>query len=560
MTDKRKLLSIFLIAIMMFTLFVGCDRDEDVGINVDDEDEEINNDEKTGDKAEELDYEENVPDNLNLEGFPIVKEPLTLKAMVSKHAAQPSWNEILVWQEYEKMTGIKIEWEEVSSDLSEKRNLALASGEYPDVFYRASVPDTELMKYGTQGVFIALNDLIDQYGPNYKKLLEENPDAAKAARMPDGNIYSYVQYTESDPIQINPKLYINKIWLDKVGKDMPTTIDELYEVLKAFREEDPNGNGKTDEIPLTAQSLGHIQNIFYGAWGLRNRGTDHPNVDIDEGTGELRFIPIQPEYKEMLEFINKLYTEGLLDEEIFTMNVAQLVAKGDQDLVGAFSHTTVQQIGKRGDEAFEGLTEALKGPYGHQLWAKRGNIGARGAFVITDKCKYPEAAVRWIDYFYTEEGTRFLYLGIEGKTYEKTADGEYEFLPEIVDNIPEGSNFDQVISKYVPYAGGGIPAVLTTEVFKGGETHPIALKAAENMSPYTPKEIWSKFSYTLEEIEEKSALESDILGYVNQMVPQFIQGKISFSEWDAYVDQIKNMGLDEYMEIYIKGYERYMDN
>lgn len=560
MTDKRKLLSIFLIAIMMFTLFVGCDRDEDVGINVDDEDEEINNDEKTGDKAEELDYEENIPDNLNLEGFPIVKEPLTLKAMVSKHAAQPSWNEILVWQEYEKMTGIKIEWEEVSSDLSEKRNLALASGEYPDVFYRASVPDTELMKYGTQGVFIALNDLIDQYGPNYKKLLEENPDAAKAARMPDGNIYSYVQYTESDPIQINPKLYINKIWLDKVGKDMPTTIDELYEVLKAFREEDPNGNGKTDEIPLTAQSLGHIQNIFYGAWGLRNRGTDHPNVDIDEGTGELRFIPIQPEYKEMLEFINKLYTEGLLDEEIFTMNVAQLVAKGDQDLVGAFSHTTVQQIGKRGDEAFEGLTEALKGPYGHQLWAKRGNIGARGAFVITDKCKYPEAAVRWIDYFYTEEGTRFLYLGIEGKTYEKTADGEYEFLPEIVDNIPEGSNFDQVISKYVPYAGGGIPAVLTTEVFKGGETHPIALKAAENMSPYTPKEIWSKFSYTLEEIEEKSALESDILGYVNQMVPQFIQGKISFSEWDAYVDQIKNMGLDEYMEIYIKGYERYMDN
>ncbi len=454
MTDKRKLLSIFLIAIMMFTLFVGCDRDEDVGINVDDEDEEINNDEKTGDKAEELDYEENVPDNLNLEGFPIVKEPLTLKAMVSKHAAQPSWNEILVWQEYEKMTGIKIEWEEVSSDLSEKRNLALASGEYPDVFYRASVPDTELMKYGTQGVFIALNDLIDQYGPNYKKLLEENPDAAKAARMPDGNIYSYVQYTESDPIQINPKLYINKIWLDKVGKDMPTTIDELYEVLKAFREEDPNGNGKTDEIPLTAQSLGHIQNIFYGAWGLRNRGTDHPNVDIDEGTGELRFIPIQPEYKEMLEFINKLYTEGLLDEEIFTMNVAQLVAKGDQDLVGAFSHTTVQQIGKRGNEAFEGLTEALKGPYGHQLWAKRGNIGARGAFVITDKCKYPEAAVRWIDYFYTEEGARFLFLGIEGKTYEKTADGEYEFLPEIVDNIPEGSNFDQVISKYVPYAGG----------------------------------------------------------------------------------------------------------
>jgi len=388
--------------------------------------------------------------------------------------------------------------------------------------------------------------------------MEENPSAEKAARMPDGNIYSFVQYTDSDPIQINPKLYINKVWLKNVGKEMPTTIDELYAVLKAFKEEDPNGNGKNDEIPWTAQSLDHVLNCLYGAWGLRNRGSDHPDVDMDEETGKLRYIPVQPEYKEMLQFVNKLYTEGLLDQEIFTMNVAQLVAKGDQDLVGAFSHTNAQQIGTSGEKNFEGLHEALEGPHGDKLWSgKRGNVGARGAFIITDKCKYPEAAVRWIDYFYSEEGGRFVFLGVEGKSYEQTADGKYKFLDEIVNNIPEGSTFDQVISKYVPYAGGGIPALQKTEYFQGGETHPVALKAAEDIAPYTPKEIWSKFSFTLEEIDRKGALESDINGYVDQMVPQFIQGKIPFTEWDNYVAEIEKMGLDEYLEIYTVGYERY---
>lgn len=561
--SKRVILLIVAFS-MVFSLLVGCVKQNETsttgGEQSNSSDKQTNEPNKQGAQAkdDEGNKQSDVPDYLNAEGFPIVKEPITLTVMVSKQVSQPSWSEMLVWQEYEKMTGIKIEWQEVSSDLTEKRNLALASGKYPDLFYRASVSDSELLKYGSQGVFIKLNDLIDKYAPNYKKAMEQNPSLERAARMPDGNIYSFAQYTDSDPIQINPKLYINKVWLEKVGKEMPTTIDELYKLFKAFKEEDPNGNGQNDEIPWTAQSLGHVLNCLYGAWGLRNRGSDHPYVDMDEETGKLRYIPVQPQYKEMLQFVNKLYTEGLLDQEIFTMNVTQLVAKGDQLIVGAFSHTNTQQIGTTGDKYFEGLHEALEGPHGDKLWSgKRGNVGARGAFVITDKCKYPEAAVRWIDYFYSEEGGRFVFLGVEGKSYEKTADGEYKFLDEIVNNIPEGSTYDQVISKYVPYAGGGIPALQKTEYFKGGETQPIPLKAAMDLASYTPKEIWSKFSFTLEEIDRKGALESDINGYVEQMYPQFIQGKIPFTEWDNYVAEIEKMGLDEYLEIYTAGYERY---
>ena len=543
-----------IITLVMIIGLAGCAPGSDVT------DVDVSEEKETGTVREDsTEVSDGVPDYLNKEGFPIVKKPITLTAMVYRTSAQPPWKDILAWQEYEKMTGIKIEWEELTSEVTEKRNLALASGEYPDLFYRAEVTDIELIKYGVQGVFITLNDLIEEYAPNFKALAEKYPSLLKTARMPDGNIYSFVQFTDSDPVRINPKLYINRTWLDRIGKEMPTTTDELYELFKAFRDEDPNNNDKPDEIPWTSQSLGHVQNSLYGAFGLRNRGSSHPIVDMDEETGKLRFIPIQDEFKEMLQFLNKLYTEKLLDQEIFTMNVAQMVGKASQDLVGAFCHTNAQQIGVSNQDDFEGIHVALKGPRGHQLWSgKRGHVGGRAAFVITDKCKYPEAAVRWMDYFYSDEGSKLIYLGVEGKSYEKTADGEYNFLSEIVDNIPEGSTFDQVISHYVPYAGGGLPGLQKTEFFKGGETQPIGLKAGINMASFTPKEVWEKFSYTLDEIDEMGAIESDIIGYVNQMVPQFIQGKISFSEWDNYVSAITKMNLERYMEIYTKAHERYI--
>ena len=115
--------------------------------------------------------------------------------------------------------------------------------------------------------------------------------------------------------------------------------------------------------PMDFSSLTHIQNSLFGAFGLRNRGRSHPNVDMDEETGKLRFIPIQEEYKEMLQFLNKLYTKTAGSGN-FTMNVAQMVGKASQDLVGAFCHTNAQQIGVSNQDNFEGIHVALKGPRG----------------------------------------------------------------------------------------------------------------------------------------------------------------------------------------------------
>jgi len=165
--------------------------------------------------------------------------------------------------------------------------------------------------------------------------------------------------------------------------------------------------------------------------------------------------------------------------------------------------------------------------------------------------------MRWIDYFYSEEGIRMLYLGKEGVSYEKDAKGSYDFKPEIVNNIPSGSSFDQVVSKYVPYAGGSLPTLTLEEYFKGGETQPSAKDAAEKLRPFLPKDLWAPFSFTKDEADEKQALEADINSLVNRRTAEFVQGKVSLNEFDKYVAQIEKMGLQKLQGIYEKAYARY---
>lgn len=497
---------------------------------------------------------------INESGFPIVNEPITLTAMVMLSPSQPTdWNEILVWKRYAEMTGIQIEWDEyTSADINEKRNLALASDQLPDIFFRTRMPDNNIDMYGRDGSFIRLNELIDQYAPNIKKILDENPSIRKAISTEDGSIYALPNLLDSPSIQINRKLFINKDWLAATNQTMPTTTDELYEVLKGFRDGDPNQNQKADEIPLTADNLETLILSLRGAFGLGNRGNAGGNWDIDPDSGDLRFFPASESYKELLAYLNKLYTEKLLDQEIFTTSGTQVLANNEQNRVGSFSFGNVIARANSNADAYAGLEAALIGPNGDQLHtAVSGKVGSRGAFLISKSNPYPEASIRWIDYLYSEEGARMLFLGFEGETYEQKPDGSYDFLPEIVENIPEGSSFDQVTAQYVPYAGGSLPTIVMEKYFKGGETLPSAQKASANLLPYLPEEVWEPLSFSAEESEEKLTLESDINGLVNQKTAEFVQGKASLDEFDNYVKQLERMGLDRLKEIYTSAYERY---
>jgi len=209
-------------------------------------------------------------ENLNKEGMPIVNEPITLKFMTGKSPVTAhDYNEVTVWKEYAKLSNINIEWELVQSDgLEEKRNLALASGSLPDVFYTSHMPPADLLKYGEQGVFVSLNDLITEYMPNLTSLFEKYPETKKGITFPDGNIYSLPTIHDPDFLEVNLGMshWIREDWLGQLGMDLPKTTDEYYEYLKAVKETDLNGNGIADEIPFGAHSPAGIKDVLKGAF------------------------------------------------------------------------------------------------------------------------------------------------------------------------------------------------------------------------------------------------------------------------------------------------------
>ncbi|MEF3304752.1 extracellular solute-binding protein [Paenibacillus sp. GYB003] len=498
---------------------------------------------------------------LNLSGMPIVKEPISLTFFTGKAATNGNnFEETLVWKEYAKMTNVNVKFQLVPFDnLTEKRNLALAGGDYPDAFYSARVPASDLMKYGAQGTFIKLNDLIDKYAPNFKKLLEKYPDLKKGLTMPDGNIYSFPSFYSPDflPMLIGTPLWVKQEWLDKLGMKEPTTTEELYQYLKAVKQTDLNGNGQADEIPYAGEGINPLIEQIRGAWGFGNRGLGHKFVDVDPKTNELRFFRTDPKYKEVIEYVRKLYTEGLIDKEIFTIKTSALYAKGQKGVFGAtINPNPTTQLNQTG---YFGLG-ALKGPHGDQLYSHV-KVPAvwPGAFVITDKNKHPEATVRWIDHFYGDEGATFYFMGIEGQTYRKTADGKLEFVDEITKN-PNGLTMDQALAKYITWLGGSYPGYVQEKYFKGSETLPESIAVGKKAQPYAVKELWNNFNFTEEETEFRSTVGNDIQNYIGETEAKFITGSMPMSEWDKYVATVQKMGVDEYMKIYKQAYERYKNS
>ena len=189
--------------------------------------------------------------NMYTTGYPIVEKTETFHIVASFDSRQQKFNDMEFFKKLEEQSNIHIEWEFIESqDYEQKKNLILASGDYPDAFFNY-ISDTDLNTHVPQGVFVPINEYLE-YAPNLSKVFEEHPDFKKLCTYFDGNIYS-IGYAAEDPCQYQPdEMYVYRPWLDKLGLDIPETTEEFYQMLKAFKEQDPNGNGVADEIPFSA--------------------------------------------------------------------------------------------------------------------------------------------------------------------------------------------------------------------------------------------------------------------------------------------------------------------
>lgn len=499
--------------------------------------------------------------------FPIVKEKETIKVLVAGNNLIEDFNTNAFTKWAEEQTNIHIEWDVApAASLSEKLNLVLASGDYPDVIMNFGISPTQQLIYGQQGVFLPLNDLIEKYGVETKKLFERYPEIKRAISAPDGKIYALPRINENYHDLMNQKMWIYTPWLDKLGLKMPTTTDEFLEVLRAFKTRDPNGNGKADEIPLGGAKEASHQMIRFlmNAFIFNNETTANRMLFTEDGKIDVNYN--KPEWRQGLEYMNKLYAEGLIAPESFTQDRSQLkqMAEKEVPILGAATANIIQDMtniaGKWGRWKEYKTVPPLKGPGGLQITPYNAYPFARGVFVITNKARNPEAALRWADAMYREDFTLRSVHGVPGVDWDQAAPGEIGVNGEPAKwkkltpfGVVQNQHWYQSTTTLQDIALRGS---LYTDPDKDAEGM-LWEETRKNYDPYKakPEDIVPPLFFTEQQATELADLEKTINDYVGQMTVRFITGHAEIGkQWDTYVSTLDNMGLKRMLQIYNDAY------
>lgn len=492
-----------------------------------------------------------VSTSFNKTGYPISKEKVNLKMAASRRSDIKNFNEIKFFKDIEEKTNVHVEWNSIQDEAwKEKLGLMFASNDLPDAFYgNWALTDIDILKYSQQGQLIPLEKLINDYAPNVKKILDSNPDYKKLLTAPDGHIYG-LPVIDEGYYHTTDALMINKKWLNAVGMQVPTTPEEFYNVLKAFKGKDLNGNGKNDEMPMSFRFDHNTNGIYsmFGAFGLLD-SRDHIVMDGDK----VVFTANKPEYKEAIKYFHKLFAEGLIDPESFTHDNKVMTSKqmNNPPIVGvSMAWSPVSFNADISKSEYIGIPP-LKGPKG-QLWNEQPfGLRGKGAFAITSACKTPEVAIRWADEMYDPKTSFIANQGLIGELVKENSDGTFELVnvdkatgDKFRANIPSASCISAITKDF---AAKIKPAPATTEKRKLDELY----------KPYFPKTIYPLVFFTQEENERIATLNTDIKNYADQMYAKWmLKGGID-EEWDAYVAKLKQMGVDDLVKIKQDAYDRY---
>lgn len=495
--------------------------------------------------------------NMYTTGYPIVEKTETFHIVASFDSRQQKFNDMEFFKKLEEQSNIHIEWEFIESqDYEQKKNLILASGDYPDAFFNY-ISDTDLNTHVPQGVFVPINEYLE-YAPNLSKVFEEHPDFKKLCTYFDGNIYS-IGYAAEDPCQYQPdEMYVYRPWLDKLGLDIPETTEEFYQMLKAFKEQDPNGNGVADEIPFSATPGGARGfHSLSGAFGPAVYYGDANSKSYENfcymQDGKVMFGANTEEWKNYIKFCHQMFAEGLFDQEIFTQDAKQYFAKGktEEITLGCFTLWNAPNMVGAERAADYVVVPTLEGPDGDRNWCNylTSNGTVDGAnFAITSACEHPEILVRWLDQFYDKKTSAEALWGPVEET-----DGMYTFVP-----YPEGSSFDEYRYQNSPVFG---PGAVFAEDF--GVTVEMPEMMVDKMNEIeTYYDIYPKtdsipiLKLTEEESDWMETTGADIITYVyDNMAKWMMQGGID-EEWDAYLEQLESLGIDKHIEVLQGAYDR----
>ena len=528
--------------------------------------------------------------NFNPTGKKIVKEKQNFTIWVLQTSSEKKTGDRACSKKAEEDTNVHIDWVEIASgSLKEKVNISLASGDMPDAYTHEI---DGLSSYVER--FQPLNDLIEAYAPSVKEMFVEMPELKASLADYNGIIRGLPTGDAYIGNTMNHMLWINQQWLKNVGMSLPTTTDEFEAVLKAFKEKDPNKNGKQDEIPFTFRNVWEWSTGCGDMFGPFGTVENDNHVFIDPKDKTLKFAPQEKGYYEALQWLHKLFSEGLIQNTVFTISSdmygTQLTNK---DNIGAFINYSDSALGNTelsqtwftpmdSDDPSHVYRHvpALKGPDGTRM-VFQGNLKTSPAFLITTKCKTPEVLVRWYDYINTglenyalwrwgKENERWHYATVDQKHLD-----EYKKLhPNLPENLIPIKVGDKVPAQYdttgwdwkskFGYKDGGSyenaeslagqalvferAGIISNACINESKEPELKLKATMEDLPYAVKGIPAGMS-TKENEEERAKIKADLDTYLLRFISDSIMNGIDDSKWQTHLGKLKDMKADRYLTL-----------
>lgn len=447
------------------------------------------------------------------------------------------WSNNAFFDYMTEATGVSFRLAQYNKDAEWARAKAgyQAGGDLPDVLFKAEISKAESLDMLESGVLVDLAPYLEEYCPNLWALLESHPEYKEAITLPDGRIPT-LPYINDVPTQ--NAMWINTTFLENVKMEMPTTADELVKVLEAFRDRDPNQNAKSDEIPLGF--LGAFDLKFLGhAFGLYCNDY-HIFTDGDQ----VKFMPMEENFRLFITWCHDLYEAGLLDQDGFTTSdVMRRVTDEEADKrYGILIAPTVGNV----LPASWALDYALMMPLvydGTQVYRDFAGEVRTGAFALTTQCRDIPAALKWVDYLYSEAGGILLAVGKENVDYVVDADGTWR--------LSERANANSYFAVTTLVTSTSVTPGIAVNEFQTRYTGNELRKVTEDLRAFNALCVQPFPDYVLSDAQRDEILPLQMnIGYeVDMQIARWVLGEeeISDESFAAFEQKLQDLGLEQFL-------------
>ena len=489
----------------------------------------------------------------------ISDEPLELTIQMN-HARYPVYDESWpVELEARRLTGIHLVDDTVGANLrtdentgkTEALNLMLASGNLPDIVGSSRLKDF-VNQFGPEGAIVPLNALIEEHAPNIKAYFDERPEIAAAISAADGNMY-YIPYLPDG--KYGRAYFIRYDWLDTLGLEVPETVEEVENVLRAFKTQDPNGNGLADEVPYFARQWPELIRLVT-LWDGRSSGSDtYHDFYVDEG--EVKHPYAGEGYRDGIANLARWYAEGLIDAEVFTRGSSAREYLLSENL-GGMTHDWFAST-----SGYNSLSDTIDG-FQFKAFAPPASVsGVRMAehrripikpdgWAISHTNEHLVETIKYFDFWFTEEGRRLANFGAEGVHYDMV-DGKPVFKDEVL-------NSDEPVNAQLWGAGAQLQArgYFQDYAYEIQWSNKYAL---EGIALYEEGDyLIDQFlgvSFTTDEQKVYDRAWGSIRDYMLERQQQWILGNGDVTaDWDAYIATLNEMGLQDVLDVMNAAYKR----